>query len=94
MNKQTIAQRRNARGQGMTEYIIIVALIAVAAIGVTTLFGKTMRTQVGAIAAAVGGDETNAKTATAAAKTSGGQATTDAKQQYNMSNFADNVGKQ
>ena len=39
MNKQTIAQRRNARGQGMTEYIIIVALIAVAAIGVTTLFG-------------------------------------------------------
>ena len=34
--------RRN-RGQGMTEYIIIVALIAIAAIAVVTLFGDNIR---------------------------------------------------
>ena len=37
--------RRRFRGQGMTEYIIIVALIAIAAIGVYTAFGKTLRGQ-------------------------------------------------
>ena len=42
MKKTTI--RRNARrGQGMTEYIIIVALIAIAAIGIITLFGDNIR---------------------------------------------------
>ena len=37
--------RRSARqrGQGMTEYIIIVALIAIAAIGVVTIFGDNIR---------------------------------------------------
>ena len=32
-----------ASGQGMTEYIIIVALIAIAAIGVYSFFGQTVR---------------------------------------------------
>lgn len=42
MKKKTI--RRNAkRGQGMTEYIIIVALIAIAAIGIISLFGDNIR---------------------------------------------------
>jgi type IV pilus assembly protein PilA len=43
------------RGQGMTEYIIIVALIAVAAIGVYQFFGQTIRSQMSAIANEVGG---------------------------------------
>jgi len=34
---------RDQRGQGMTEYIIIVALIAIAAIGVVTIFGDNIR---------------------------------------------------
>ena len=34
---------RNRRGQGMTEYIIIVALIAIAAITVVSLFGDNIR---------------------------------------------------
>ncbi len=42
-------------GQGMTEYIIIVALIAVAAIAVTQLFGATIRNQVAGIAQEVSG---------------------------------------
>ncbi len=46
-------------GQGMTEYIIIVALIAVAAISVYNLFGQTVRTQVGDLAAELGGGTTS-----------------------------------
>ncbi|WNG35574.1 hypothetical protein F0U60_19200 [Archangium minus] len=45
------------RGQGMTEYIIIVALIAIAAIGVITLFGNNIRKLFGASAAALAGNE-------------------------------------
>lgn len=35
--------RKRRQAQGMTEYIIIVALIAIAAIGVVTLFGDNLR---------------------------------------------------
>ena len=42
-------------GQGMTEYIIIVALIAIAAIAVYSFFGDTVRTQVGNMAKELGG---------------------------------------
>ncbi|MCP3099956.1 hypothetical protein LZ198_13860 [Myxococcus sp. K15C18031901] len=49
-------QLRKARGQGMTEYIIIVALIAIAAIGVVTLFGDNIRKLFGASAAALAGN--------------------------------------
>ena len=34
---------RNRSGQGMTEYIIIVALVAIASIAVVTLFGDQVR---------------------------------------------------
>ena len=50
--------RKLRRGQGMTEYIIIVALIAIAAIGVITLFGNNIRRLFGASADALAG-ETN-----------------------------------
>lgn len=43
------------KGQGMTEYIIIVALIAVAAIAVYQFFGQTIRSQTSAIANEVAG---------------------------------------
>ena len=47
--------RRNQRGQGMTEYIVIVALIAVAAIAVYQFFGQTIRAQTSGIAQEVAG---------------------------------------
>jgi Flp pilus assembly pilin Flp len=47
--------KRRQNGQGMTEYIIIVALIAVAAIAVTQLFGATVRNQMAGIAEEVSG---------------------------------------
>jgi hypothetical protein len=40
-----IRRKSKQRGQGMTEYIIIVALIAVSAIAVYASFGKTIRQQ-------------------------------------------------
>ena len=46
---------KNQAGQGMTEYIIIVALIAIAAIGVVTLFGDNIRRMFGASVDALAG---------------------------------------
>lgn len=47
--------KRAQRGQGMTEYIIIVALIAVAAIAAFQFFGQTIRSQTSGIANEVAG---------------------------------------
>ena len=44
-------------GQGMTEYIIIVALIAIAAIGVYKYLGTAVRSQTSAIAKEVSGQD-------------------------------------
>jgi Flp pilus assembly pilin Flp len=52
MKKNTLKKRR---GQGMTEYIIIVALIAIAAIGIITLFGDNIRRLFGMSADALSG---------------------------------------
>jgi type IV pilus assembly protein PilA len=64
MSIQHAARRR---GQGMTEYIIIVALIAVAAIAVYQFFGQTIRSQMSAIANEVAGQ--SGKSAMSAAGT-------------------------
>jgi pilus assembly protein Flp/PilA len=58
MNNKKLKTLRKRRGQGMTEYIIIVALIAIAAIGVITLCGNNIRRLFGASADALAG-ETN-----------------------------------
>ncbi|HQW10059.1 MAG TPA: hypothetical protein PK681_09575 [Steroidobacteraceae bacterium] len=50
-----MTSKRVTRGQGMTEYIIIVALIAVAAIGVYTAFGDIVRGQTSVAASALAG---------------------------------------
>jgi len=52
---KTQGNTRKQRGQGMTEYVIIVALIAVAAIGVYSLFGRTVRNQTAGLAQEVAG---------------------------------------
>ncbi|QRO00635.1 hypothetical protein JRI60_17155 [Archangium violaceum] len=62
-NLKKLAKRR---GQGMTEYIIIVALIAIAAIGVITLFGNNIRKLFGASAEALAGNEDVKNTGTTA----------------------------
>ena len=44
-------------GQGMTEYIIIVALIAIAAIAIYGLFGETVREQMGIMTEELAGQD-------------------------------------
>ena len=51
-------KQRNAQcGQGMTEYIVIVALVAVAAIAVYQLFGQVVRSQTAAMAKELAGED-------------------------------------
>jgi len=49
--------RRRQFGQGMTEYIIITALVAIAAIAAVTFFGGTVRAQIGAMGKELGGND-------------------------------------
>lgn len=72
-------------GQGMTEYIIIVALIAVAAIGVYALFGKTIRNQVAGLAGEVAG--TGSASAISAAGVAAGSAAASANVDKKMSSY-------
>lgn len=64
--------KKRQLGQGMTEYIIIVALIAVAAIGVYSFFGEAIRAQMAGMTNELSGqsgttDINNAKAAAAKA---------------------------
>ncbi len=46
----------NRRGQAMTEYIVIVVLIAIAALAIFGLFGDRIRQMVGGATEQLGGD--------------------------------------
>jgi type IV pilus assembly protein PilA len=86
-----IHTNRFRRGQGMTEYIIIVALIAIAAIAVYQYFGNTVRNQTAAIANELAGnDGTPAKTAAQAAAVT---AATEANTKRNLDTFTNNAAK-
>lgn len=85
---------RHARGQGMTEYIIIVALIAVAAIGVYSYFGKTVRNQSAAMAAAVGGADKESRDTNKAATEAGKGAVAISNEARGLDNFTNDAKKQ
>ena len=57
---------KNQKGQGMTEYLIIVALIAIAAIGVVTVFGRDIRALFSDTTTALTGQSVNNNSATKA----------------------------
>ena len=46
----------NRKGQSMTEYIIILALVAVAAIAATQVFGKQLRENLATIVSGLAGE--------------------------------------
>lgn len=83
MKIHTSGQRQ--RGQGMTEYIIVVALIAVAAIGVYTAFGKTVRGQMAVTAQALAGKSANE--ARALSNEGGEEATSQAGRGIKLDNY-------
>lgn len=72
LNKSHVARREG--GQGMMEYVIIVALIAVAAIGIYSAFGRTVRIQTGGMAQEVAGKKANTVGAVDAANSAAGRA--------------------
>ena len=84
--------RRVQRGQGMTEYIIIVALIAIAAIGVYNLFGKTVRQQTAAMAQGLAGNDSKSKTDSKNAGTSADGADTSTTTPSGLTNFGSDSG--
>ena len=51
--------RKAQSGQGMSEYLIIVALIAVAAIGVVTVFGRDIRELFSGTTGSLAGQQTS-----------------------------------
>jgi len=87
MMKAVYSKRFNLRqkGQGMMEYVIIVAMIAVAAIGVYSMFGKTIRDQTAGLAHEVAGKD--AKSELADAKTASDKAASRAKTTKGMSEY-------
>lgn len=93
MKFSNIARKSKARGQGMTEYIIIVALIAVAAIGVYSYFGKTVRNQTAGMAAALGGAEAEATQSVTKATDAGKGAAAISDQPTGLDNFANEANK-
>jgi Flp pilus assembly pilin Flp len=85
------SQQLRQRGQGMTEYIVIVALVAVAAIGVYSLLGQTIRNQTAGLAAEIAG--TGSQTQIDNAAQTAGDASTAANQQKGLANYnASNPG--
>lgn len=76
---------RRIQGQGMTEYIIIVALVAVAAIGVYSLLGKTVRGQVAGIASEITGQSANSQLNTA--RSAARRANTLSRQDVTLGNY-------
>lgn len=61
--------RRLIRGQGMTEYIIILALIAVAAIAAVGFFGSAVKTQFVNLGSELIGEDSQAEVEEAPANT-------------------------
>lgn len=53
------SQKKSKRGQGLTEYLIIVALIAVSSIAVIRVTSKNLRAGFGEVANAIGGQTSN-----------------------------------
>lgn len=79
------------RGQGMTEYIVIVAMVAVAAIAVYQYFGQTVRNQTAAIAQELAGnDGTSAK---GKAQTAAGKAETAGDTKNTLDDYVNQKGK-
>src|SRR3546814_19733329 len=72
------------RGQGMTEYIIIVALVAVAAIAVYQLFGQVVRSQNAAMAKALAGEAGSEQSRFAQSAAEAAAAQTDATQHKSL----------
>lgn len=85
MKNQVTKNTAKQKGQGMTEYIIIVALIAIAAIGVYSLFGKTIRHQMAGMTQEMSG--TKAEGELGKAKGASQKSVQTAQKKVNLGNY-------
>ena len=84
----TTSLKNKQVGQGMTEYIVIVALIAVAAIATYQFFGQTVRSQMAGIAQEVAGQ--TADTAISAAQGTANSAATEGTSVKGLASYSNN----
>lgn len=80
-----MSMKKQQRGQGMTEYIVIVALIAVSAIATYQFFGQTIRTQTAGLAEEISGKDASATITKAKANSAAALAEGDRKK--SLSNY-------
>lgn len=76
-------------GQGMTEYIIVVALVAVAAIAVYQTFGQVIRAQTAAMAQELAGEDGTSQSQIAQTAAQAAAAQSEAK---SLKSFTGNAG--
>ncbi len=76
-------------GQGMTEYIVVVALVAVAAIAVYQTFGQVVRSQTAAMAKELAGEDGTSESQMAQTAAQAAAAQTAAK---TLKSFTGNAG--
>jgi type IV pilus assembly protein PilA len=93
LNKRIVG-RKNQFGQGMTEYIIIVALVAIGAIAVYSAFGHAVTDQMSAITNGLAGNAGGATAAVNEAKTEAQAATTDATTARGLDTYATDIKDQ
>ena len=77
----------------MTEYIIIVAVIALAGIAAFSYFGKTVRNQTAAMSESLAGDKTKASSSVKDAQKSAGEAQKEGAKDANLQDYVDRQTK-
>lgn len=88
-NMKRLESKGRQAGQGMTEYIVVVALVAVAAIAVYQTFGQVVRSQTAAMAKELAGEDGTAESQMAQTAAQAAAAQTAAK---TLKSFTGNAG--
>jgi len=91
MSKRIVG-RKNQLGQGMTEYIIIVALVAIAAIGMYSYFGHTVQGQMAEITNGLAGSTTGVNSGAKVVSGEASSAATAAATNEGLDNYGGSVG--
>ena len=83
--KARFSTKKHITGQGMSEYLIIIGLVAVAGIGVMSFFGQTVQNQVAGMSQEIAGVDAAAQIANAA--TTAASADTSAQINTTLANY-------
>jgi type II secretory pathway pseudopilin PulG len=86
-----LSRKSAQRGQGMTEYVIVVALVGIAAIAVYQLFGSTVRSQTAGIAKELAGQD--AESAITNAGNAATKAVTEGSSNRSLASYNDNANR-